>query len=385
MVMTFLYIVGVLALLQGLVSLIDGLRSTRHIRQFRPRPNGTPRVVVFCPCRGVDPDFAANMKSIVDQDYPSFTTVFVTDSAADPSYRALVEMGFDPLIAGPARDCGQKVHNLIYAVERAPDDAEVFVFCDSDARYPRHWLRSLVAGLEGENVAVSTGFRWYVAETGSVPALLRSAWNASVITMMGAHDRNFAWGGSMALRRVVFERIRVRDFWSGTVSDDYGVTRAARASGMRIEFVPTCLVPSHGDCAWGSLLEFTTRQVLITRVCAPGPWLTGFITQTVFNVAFWGLFATMWTRPTAAALWLGIAAFSAAKSALRLRAVETALPAGALPKHRWFYVLFAPFVALLYQYNMIRSALTRRMVWREIHYTLLSPNRTVVRANAGES
>jgi cellulose synthase/poly-beta-1,6-N-acetylglucosamine synthase-like glycosyltransferase len=383
--MTVLYIVGILALLQGIVSFIDGMRSTRHIRRFRPRLNGTPRVVVFCPCRGVDPDFAANMRSIVEQDYPSFTTIFVTDSADDPSYTALKEMKFEPLVAGAARDCGQKVHNLLFALDRAPEDAEVFVFCDSDARYPRHWLRNLVAGLEGGNVAVSTGFRWYVAESGSIPSLLRSAWNASVITMMGAHDRNFAWGGSMALKREVFERIRVRDFWSGTVSDDYGVSRAAWAAGMRIEFVPTCLVPSHGDCDWRSLLEFTTRQVLITRVCAPGPWRTGFVTQTIFNLAFWGLFAAMWTRPAAAALWAGIAGLAAAKSAIRLGAVATTLPEGALSKHRWSYILFAPFVALLYEYNMIRSALTRHMVWRQIHYTLLSPNRTVVRGGAGES
>jgi glycosyltransferase involved in cell wall biosynthesis len=381
----FLYVIGILAILQGLVSLLDGIRSMRHIRQFRPKLNGAPRVAVFCPCRGIDPDFAANMKSIRDQDYPSFTIVFVTDSIDDPSYRALKELGFEPLVAGPTSNCGQKVHNLIYAVDRAPADADIFVFCDSDARYPREWLRNLVAGLDRENVAVSTGFRWYVAETGNLPTLLRSAWNASVITMMGAHDRNFAWGGSMALRRDVFERIRVREFWSGTVSDDYGVTRAARAAGMRIEFVPSCLVPSHGDCGWGSLLEFTTRQILITRVCAPGPWRAGFVTQTIFNLAFWGLFAAMWTHSAAAALWIAVTSLAMMKSAMRLGAVETALPEGALSKHRWSYILFAPFVALLYEYNMIRSALTRQMVWRQIHYTLLSPNRTVVRGSAGES
>lgn len=383
--MIFLYAAGVLAILQGIVSLIDGVRSTRHIRGFRPQSSRAPRVVVFCPCRGIDPDFAANMASIRNQDYPAFTTIFVTDSESDPSYDALREMGVEPLVAGPARDCGQKVHNLVYAVNRAPSDAEVFVFCDSDARYPRHWLRRLVAGLDGANVAASTGFRWYVAESGSWPALMRSVWNASVITMMGAHDRNFAWGGSMALRREVFDRIRVLDHWSGTVSDDYGVTRAARAAGLRIEFVPECLVPSFGDCGWRSLLEFTTRQILITRVCAPGPWRAGFVTQTVFNVAFWGLLAAAWTHPPAAALWIGVAGLSVAKSGIRLRAVETVLPEDALSKHRWSYILFSPFVALLYEYNMIRSALTRQMVWRQIHYTLLSPNRTVVRDGAGES
>jgi hypothetical protein len=214
---------------------------------------------------------------------------------------------------------------------------------------------------------------------------MRSAWNASVVTMMGPHDRNFAWGGSMALKRAVFDRIRVRDWWAGAVSDDYGVTRAAREAGMRIEFVPTCLVPSHGDCGWRDLFEFTTRQILITRVCAPGPWKAGFVSQMVFNTAFWGLPFAAAAHPAAAALWAGVAALAAAKAAIRIRAVDTAVARGVLSNRRWSYILLVPFVALLYAYNMIRSALTREMVWRQIHYTLLSPNRTVVRGGAAGS
>ena len=189
----------------------------------------------------------------------------------------------------------------------------------------------------------------------------------------------------MALKREVFDRIRVLDFWAGSVSDDYGVTRAARTAGMRVEFVPTCLVPSYGDCDWSGLVEFTTRQILITRVCAPGAWRTAFISQTIFNIAFWGLLAAAPFHTAAAALWTGIAALAGAKAALRVRAVETAVDEGVLSNRQASYILFVPFVALLYEYNMIRSALTREMIWRQKHYTLLSPNRTVVHGGAAES
>src|SRR6185295_1430216 len=227
--------------------------------------NWRPRVVVFCPCKGIDPELRTNIQSILNQDYPAFRVVFVVESADDPAAAELRNLHAAVLVAGIATERSQKVHNLIHAVEHAADDAEVFVFCDSDARFPRHWISDLIAPLEEETVAVSTGYRWYTA-SGSTPALFRSIWNASVVTALGSHSRNFAWGGSMALRRDVFERIGVREAWDRAVSDDFAVTLAARAARMRIVFVPTCLIPSHGDCTWIELLEFTTRQVIITRV-----------------------------------------------------------------------------------------------------------------------
>ena len=137
-------------------------------------------------------------------------------------------------------------------------------------------------------MAVSTGYRWYAAESGSLPALLRSTWNASVVTALGDHGRNFAWGGSMALRREVFDRIGVREAWEGALSDDYAVTRAAQRSGKRIAFVPECLIPSYGDCTWHELLEFTTRQILIARVYDASTWRMALVTQSIFNIGVLG-------------------------------------------------------------------------------------------------
>jgi ceramide glucosyltransferase len=282
----------------------------------------------------------------------------------------------NPLIAGLATDRGQKVHNLIHAVEHAAGDAEIFVFCDADARFPRNWVTNLVAPLESPGVAVSTGYRWYAAETGSLPSLLRSTWNAAAVTMLGNHSRNFAWGGSMALRREVFEQIGVRQAWNGAL--DYAVTSAARAAGKRIVFVPQCLIPSYGDTTWPELLEFTTRQLLITRVYEPKMWRMALFSQTAFNIAFWG---GLLLPPPFFLVTPAIYLLAGIKSYMRCDAVSKVLPlpaASTLSKHRWSYILLAPLTALLFEYNLIRSALTRNMTWRQIQYRLISSNRTVV-------
>ena len=174
------------------------------------------------------------------------------------------------------------------------------------------------------------------------------------MTALGDHGRNFAWGGSMALRRDVFDRIGVREAWEGALSDDYAVTHAALRAGSASSFVPECLIPSYGDCTWRELLEFTTRQILITRVY-DAYLARGAGNQSIFNIAFWGglLLPGLYRLVTAV-----VYALAGIKSFIRYEAVPTVLPEGALSKQRGSYILLAPLTALLYEYNMVRSAFT---------------------------
>jgi ceramide glucosyltransferase len=365
----FVYIFASIAILQGLVTLVDGIRAARHMRTFRPRRLSRETITVFCPCKGVDPEFDKNIQSIIDQDYPNYEVIFIVESEDDAAYARLRELKQKILIAGRAVSEGQKVHNLRYAIPHAgaPD---IYVFCDSDARFPHDWLSKLVAPLDTTNI--TTGYRWYVAPRFHLPTLLRSVWNASSVSILGSHDRNFAWGGSTAIHRETFHRLKILDAWRGALSDDYAITRTAQRAGARILFVPECLIPSYGACTFRELLEFTTRQIIITRVYHPGLWRVGFAGHLIFNAAFWILlFSHPW-------LWLSVYSLSAAKSWIRYTAVQTVLPDAALSKHGWFYILSSPAVALLYLYNMTASALSTEIVWRQIHYKLVSPNETRV-------
>jgi ceramide glucosyltransferase len=365
-------ILGILAILQGLFTLLDGIRSARHMRTFRPKPREIPeRITVFCPCKGTDPEFEKNIRSILDQDYPNYDVIFIVESSDDRAYTALRSMGAkNILLAGRAIECGQKVHNLAYAVTHSSEAADIYVFSDSDARFPRNWLSKLVAPLDPSNI--TTGYRWYVARRAHLPTLMRSGWNASSVGVLGSHDRNFAWGGSTAIYRETFNRLNILQAWRGSVSDDYAITNTAHRAGTRIIFVPECLIPTYGECTWRELFEFTTRQIVITRVYHARLWRVAFIGHAIFNLAF---FVLPWQHLF---LWLTVYGLAAAKSWIRYRAVETALPPEALSKHAWFYILCSPPVALLFLYNMISSALATDIVWRQIHYKLISPNETRV-------
>src|SRR2546430_4871156 len=55
------FLISILAILQGILGWLDGLRAARHIRGYRPLSDWRPRVVVFCPCKGTDAEFAANI------------------------------------------------------------------------------------------------------------------------------------------------------------------------------------------------------------------------------------------------------------------------------------------------------------------------------------
>jgi len=365
-------ILGLLAIFQGIFTLLDGIRSARHMRTFRPKPRNTrQRVTVFCPCKGTDAEFEKNIRSILDQDYPNYDVAFIVESSEYPAYRALRSIGAkNILVAGRAIDCGQKVHNLACAVRNAAETVNIYVFCDSDARFPGNWLSKLVAPLETSNI--TTGYRWYVARRAHLPALMRSGWNASSAGVLGGHNRNFAWGGSTAIYRDTFNRLNILEAWRGSVSDDYAITNAAHRAGTKIIFVPECLIPTYGECTWREVFEFTTRQMVITRVYHARLWRLAFIGHAIFNVAFLVL---PWHHLF---LWLMVLGLSVAKSWIRYRAVETTLPPEALSKHRWFYILCSPLVALLFLYNMISSALATDIVWRQIHYKLISPNETRV-------
>src|SRR5262249_25013539 len=101
-----MYILAVIAILQGVLTLLDAIRAARHIRSFRPRRVARERIAVFCPCKGADPEFLKNIQSILDQDYPNYEAHFVVESEEDPAYALLRRLKQNVLVAGRATDQG---------------------------------------------------------------------------------------------------------------------------------------------------------------------------------------------------------------------------------------------------------------------------------------
>ena len=394
------YFFAVISVWLGLLSLRGGLRFVRYLQKElgSEYPDFTPFVSVFVPCRGIDEGLRENVGAIFAQDYPAFEVIFVSDSADDPALGMIEEsrrsfqresgptMGV--VIAGTAKDTGQKVHNLQTAVAAADPASEVFVFVDTDARPNKLWLRSLVSPLRDEELGATTGYRWFVPVRGGFASHLRSVWNAAIASALGADEkRNFCWGGSTAIRHATFEELRVKEHWQGTVSDDFTLTRVLHAASLPIKFIPQCLILSFDDCSFRELAEFTTRQLKITRVYAAHLWRSVLIGSVIFVMTVGGGIALVLERIAThrsfgplVALLVIIFLMGAMKSHLRLRAVSLII---AHPRMRSTITTIAhvtlwPLASALYLYNSLAAALSRRVRWRGITYELKSPTETVI-------
>lgn len=382
------------------MSLRGGVRFIRYLQSelAKKYPVFTPFVTVFVPCRGVDEGLKENIDAIFSQDYPKFEVVFITDQADDPAIAIIEEARRDfagesgptmrLVVSGPAIDCGQKVHNLCTAVAGADSQSEIFVFVDTDARPSPTWLQSLVGPLQDLNLGATTGYRWFVPVRGGFASHLRSVWNASIASALGESlEKNFCWGGSTAIRRETFYQRRVTEYWRGTVSDDFALTRALHEGDLPIKFVPACLTASFEDCTLKELFEFTTRQMKITRAYASHLWRGVLISSVLFAAVFFGgiglvIVRALLGRSFAAplTLLLIILALGSMKSHFRLRAVSLVVHDRRM--HSFVtalaHVVLWPLASLLYLYNALAAAVSRKITWRGITYELKSQTETVI-------
>jgi ceramide glucosyltransferase len=359
----------------------------------RPRSGYRPFCSIIAPCKGLDQELEKNLVALFEQDFPTYEVIFVVDDKSDPAVPIIekirrTDAGTERMsrivVAQKATQSGQKVENLREAVLHISPKSEVFVFVDSDARPRPQWLGNLIAPLEDEKIGCASGYRWFIGKGLSLATEMRAVWNASIASALGADTRNnFCWGGALAVRRETFEKLDLREKWRGVLSDDFAVTRAMNEADLPIFHVPEALTPSVENCTFREMLEFTTRQMKITRVYGPKYWMMSLIGSGLFNAVMLTsllllVFSGHFWIPLVVILLVSL--FSIGKSWLRLKAVRLVLKDYERELDRQFWMqntlwLFAP---PLFFYNCLAALLSRKIVWRGIRYELKSPTETVI-------
>lgn len=402
-----------------------GINYLKFFKQelSKPESDFIPFCSIIAPCRGLDADLSENLAALFRQDFPAYEIIFVVDDEHDASVSVVKDLmnrrdaetrrlakeneinssllhlcsasphllGKNEILAkliitGKAENESQKVHNLREAVLRVDEKSEVLVFVDSDARPSGNWLRHLIAPLQNEKIGAATGYRWFVSRKRNFASRLRSVWNASIASALGANTKtNFCWGGSTAIRRETFENLQMRERWRGTLSDDFAVTGAMKEAGLPIFFVPQALTASVEDCNFRELLEFTTRQMKITRVYAPHLWKVSFVGSFLFNLVFvWGISIIVYRLLYGGWIWLPllalilVSAFSIGKAWLRLNAVKLVLRNYKKELQRQFWTQNTLWILspALFLYNCGCALFSRKITWRGIEYELQSANKT---------
>ena len=387
------YFLAIPQILLGLYLIGLGMQWLGYARRRMHTDPGfySPKVAVLCPCKGVEAALERNLVSLTEFDYQNYEIFFLIASATDPAYNIVKRVVSSSrakahvVITEKPEGCGEKVNNLRMGIAQLDAEFDVLAFVDSDGRPGKNWLHRMVAPLADSRIGATTTMRWLIPNRSNLATALLAAWNAPIVTMLREKGKNFCWGGGTAIRRSVFDQSGVVEEWQHSVSDDYSMTRALERANRSIIFLPECIVPSFVETDFTGLMEFTNRQVLITRVYAQKVWGMAAATHLLYCLSLViGTILTLSdflaTRPAfhLAALTFLPVLLSMIRGALRAAGVSEVLPAyrSQIAGQAWIYVLLTVFIPFLYLVNFISSLLTRKIRWRGITYELIAPEQT---------
>jgi ceramide glucosyltransferase len=237
-----------------------------------------PLVSVLVPCKGIEHGFHENVQGFLTQEYERYKLIFVVDSEDDPAYRTLCQLiqkkpNVNVVLTTPSPECSGKVAALLTGLQFAMN-AEVLVFADSDIKPDKNWLQNIITPLQDETIGATTGYRWYFPSNWKT--LLISAWNMTSIVFMFYPSYTFAWGGSMAVRKKVFDELDITTKWKTAFSDDLVLTIAVKKAGYKIFLQPKCIVESPPETSIKSFIRWGTRQYTWVRWYYPVFWLGSF-------------------------------------------------------------------------------------------------------------
>jgi zinc transporter ZupT len=132
-------------------------------------------------------------------------------------------------------------------------------------------------------------------------------------------------------------------------------------------------------------MEFTNRQILITRVYSPKMWAIAGSTHLLFCVTialgilltFVDFFSGRPSMQIAALTFLPLL-LASIRGAFRVMAVQEILPAlnTQIQQQSWIHLLLGVWIPYLYSINFLASATTRKIRWRGIRYELISAQQT---------
>jgi cellulose synthase/poly-beta-1,6-N-acetylglucosamine synthase-like glycosyltransferase len=360
------FILGVIALFGSLLftCLFFYLFLTNKTVQ---QPLGHLTVAVIVPCKGIGVNLEENLRGICEQEYPGYHVLFVVDSTQDPAYPVLqriVHITKNTCIELSEKipTASGKIAALIAGIKKA-GVVDVYVFADSDIRPHKRWLTNLVAGLSEKNIGAATGFRWFFPH--NLKTSLISAWNMASMTSLFLPQSNWAWGGSTAIRKNLFEQLHIEARWKNGFSDDLILTDAVKKAGYRIKFVPSCLVESPAETDITKFLHWGTSQFTWVRWYNPVIWfcsLCGMILLQMFIILGCILLITGYTLP-------GLLLISPILSEMIFGFVGflTLRRFMCYPKEQFGsitpYVVLMPFVCILFTYNLLLSGVTQEIKW----------------------
>lgn len=374
------------------INLIMAMRSIMYRKLYKESTakydsSKTLSAAIFMPCKGIEEGAEEYLDAMLQQDYAGEHRVyFITESENDPATALLKKFAktrsnASVVIAGRAKECCQKNHNLLAAIAKEQErdnPADIFVFADADVKPGKTWLKDLTLPMTDESMHATTAFRWLKPKKFTFWGTMHAMLSAYLGTLMSSSDG--MWGGSMAIRRDVFIEAGVCNVWSKTASDDIALMSIIIKNNLKREFVPVCQAESESVINDGTALyEWFLRQVQYLKIHCPVHWITSivltglnlFSASSLLAVAFWTAMNSVTGSINPLACVFAIAAFLIFMASLSLSRLE------GKEGQSFATWLMMSFPSLIMGFaSLIGSIFRNSIIWRGIRYGI-NPDGTV--------
>jgi cellulose synthase/poly-beta-1,6-N-acetylglucosamine synthase-like glycosyltransferase len=229
-------------------------------------------------------------------------------------------------------------------------------------------LTHLVSNLKKDKVGATTGFRWFFPSNSK--SYLTSSWNmASMISIL--HPRSsFAWGGSTAIKKTFFEKLKIESKWRKGFSDDLILTEAVRKAGYGIKFVPKCIVESPEETDIKRFLLWGTQQFIWVRWYYPLIYFFGFFAALLLQIfIFLGSILLIIGITIPGILMISTAFFEMIYGLTGILVLRRLMN---YPKEKFGkilpYAILMPIVFILFTYNLLLSGVKQEIKWGGRYY-----------------
>ncbi|WP_141326266.1 glycosyltransferase family 2 protein [Myxococcus sp. AB025B] len=359
-----------------------GLMADVRRRRAPPTaPFEPPSVTLIRPIRGLDVEARANVRALLDLDYPGeWEVLLVFDSAEDPAFAITQdELGRHPtrakrvelLVAGePPPGMTGKLNAMQLGVSRAR--GTILAFSDSDTRPEPGVLTALVGALLEDARTGATFAPVYAAARAPLAGdvgygLLVNAWYGASVARAAEPDGAlpFIMGQLMVFRREALQDIGGVGSAAGQFVDDMYLGRRLHEAGWKNRVIHAPLRIVTGNLELKAFLRIFRRWVLFSEAGLPWSFARPNWVRGVMGWLSWGGLAAAvgrraWGHAAVAALPIGFSVWS------QLRLQRACHGPRVSPRHYW-----VPAVLPLLGAGVALSARVSRDVdWRGRSYRL---------------
>jgi cellulose synthase/poly-beta-1,6-N-acetylglucosamine synthase-like glycosyltransferase len=242
-----LLIISILSVyyIYGSIQIFTALKIKRAAaRQYFPQKDHFVSIII--PVYGTTSTTRIDLNSVCIKDHPNYEVIFVAEKTSDPAHgiaKALADKYSHAriLLSGlhdPEKNIA-KCHNLVFAVTYAR--GEVLLFGDSDGNYPKDWIRKMTYPIDevalGRKIhAVTSPFFIESQNPGGRLVALPVSFVSFTSSFTRESQRFSSWasGGSIAIRKDLFEKLRISEIWGHSFNDDLVLANILRDNGYNI-------------------------------------------------------------------------------------------------------------------------------------------------------